>query len=163
MLKHGDRELVAQRSITDSGSTKSLVRKLAELSTYPSQPRSSPSKSKSLDDVCKGVKLRGLEKVCPERIYSLVVHPSTSRDLVFAGDKIGMIGLWDCTDSITPNAAGPKKGGRAKMDEDEEEGEEDDEGVVKWYWQAHGKNSIPCLKFSPTDPDSVSTLRILRR
>jgi WD40 repeat protein len=37
-------------------------------------------------------------KVCPDRIYSLAVHPSRHHLLVCAGDKSGHIGLWSSVD-----------------------------------------------------------------
>lgn len=33
-------------------------------------------------------------KVCPDRIYSVAVHPSTESTIVCAGDKAGYVGLW---------------------------------------------------------------------
>ncbi|KAK9469586.1 WD40-repeat-containing domain protein [Lipomyces arxii] len=34
-------------------------------------------------------------KITPERVYTIGFHPSASKRLVFAGDKIGNLGVWD--------------------------------------------------------------------
>ena len=33
--------------------------------------------------------------ITPERIYTMGMHPSTTKPLVFAGDKVGNLGIWD--------------------------------------------------------------------
>lgn len=38
-------------------------------------------------------------KITPERIYSLGFHPTEDKPLVFAGDKLGNLGLCDCSQS----------------------------------------------------------------
>jgi WD40 repeat protein len=38
-----------------------------------------------------------VEKLCKERIYSVVVHPSPDKTIVAAGDKQGHVGLWNVT------------------------------------------------------------------
>jgi hypothetical protein len=38
-------------------------------------------------------------KVTPERIYSVVMHPSSSKLIACAGDKTGHVGIWDVTAS----------------------------------------------------------------
>ncbi|XP_066269952.1 WD repeat-containing protein 76-like isoform X2 [Branchiostoma lanceolatum] len=63
-----------------------------------------------------------LAKVTPERIFSLAVHPSTTKMLVCAGDKWGRLGLWDV------------------------ESKEGDDGV--YLYNPHSR-PINCLQFSP--------------
>ncbi|KAJ6263765.1 hypothetical protein Dda_2336 [Drechslerella dactyloides] len=41
-------------------------------------------------------------KIVPERIYCMAFHPVTSKQLVFAGDKIGNLGLFDASNPL-PN------------------------------------------------------------
>ena len=51
------------------------------------------------DDEC-------VAKVCPERLYSMVVHPSTDKLVVGAGDKVGHIGIWNVKESNNSNDDG---------------------------------------------------------
>jgi WD40 repeat protein len=46
-------------------------------------------------------------KVCPERIYSMAMHPANQSDalLVVAGDKMGCLGLFDVSRSIATASA----------------------------------------------------------
>jgi WD repeat-containing protein 76 len=55
-------------------------------------------------------------KITPERIYSMSFHPTDTKPLVFAGDKLGNLGIVDAS----------QRGARVKDEEDEEE-----EGKVK--------------------------------
>lgn len=51
------------------------------------------------DDAC-------VAKVCPERIYSVAVHPSHSQLIVCAGDKAGHVGIWNVdnnSSAVVPN------------------------------------------------------------
>lgn len=129
---------------------------------------------------------RRIVKVIPERIYSMVVHPDSTRDLVsleehldtaevaklisplprpaqvFAGDKSGYISLWDCTDAgrpVEPKAGTPKN----PVGDDGEEGEGEAEVETSygrwWNWKAHRSNSVSLLKFRPGQPGSVSHAR----
>ena len=122
-----------------------LLRSLPSLDTSPRRIWSSKAPSKNataaLSDSLSNLSLRGLVKVTPDRVYSLVVHPSTSMDLVFAGDKTGHIGLWDATEA----GAVLRNGGVGS------------DGVVersegrKWFWEAHQRNAISALKFAPNN------------
>jgi hypothetical protein len=38
--------------------------------------------------------------ITPERIYAIGMHPSPSKPLVFAGDKVGNLGIWDVFGSV---------------------------------------------------------------
>ncbi|KIW03107.1 uncharacterized protein PV09_05752 [Verruconis gallopava] len=52
-------------------------------------------------------------KITPERIYALTLHPTQEKALVFAGDKIGNLGIFDSEQS--------KDGIKKEQAEDEEE------------------------------------------
>ena len=39
-------------------------------------------------------------KLCPDRIYSMAFHPSTSMTVVSAGDKSGYIGIWHVQENV---------------------------------------------------------------
>lgn len=82
-------------------------------------------------------------QVVPERIYSAVVHPDSTRDLVFVGDKGGHIGLWDATEAgLMVTVPGD--------DEDEEDQEVESKGSF-WHWRAHNR-TVSTLKIPPADP-----------
>lgn len=88
-----------------------------------------PSASiEELKESLAGLVLRSLVKVVPERVYSLVVHPSVTKELVFVGDKTGFIGLWDATHA-GEIVSGKDKIIKGEGGADEEEGEED--GAVR--------------------------------
>ncbi|KAK6524613.1 hypothetical protein TWF281_011516 [Arthrobotrys megalospora] len=40
-------------------------------------------------------------KIVPERIYCMSFHPTTSKQLVFAGDKIGNLGIFDASNPLS--------------------------------------------------------------
>lgn len=44
-------------------------------------------------------------KVCPERIYSMAMHPSSSQVIACAGDKVGNVGIWNVTHASSLNDA----------------------------------------------------------
>jgi hypothetical protein len=46
-----------------------------------------------LKDQFKDMELRGNAKVTNDRVFSMVVHPDKSKDLVFVGDKYGSLGM----------------------------------------------------------------------
>lgn len=90
-----------------------------------------------------------IAKVTPERIYSLVVHPDPTKDLVslshlssstlaphlispssirsqvFAGDKYGHIALWDATHAgeVASTSNGSIRASKKEGDGDEDDGE----------------------------------------
>ena len=41
---------------------------------------------------------RNVAKLCPDRIYSMAVHPSMNHLIVCAGDKQGHVGIWNVVD-----------------------------------------------------------------
>ena len=73
--------------------------------------------------------------ITPERIYYIGMHPSPTKPLVFAGDKVGNLGIWDVFGSI------------------EEEGKE--LPLVTSY-KMHSR-TISQFLFSPTDATKLYT------
>jgi len=51
-----------------------------------------------LKDQFKDMELRGNAKVTNDRVFSMAVHPSPTKDLVFVGDKYGSVGMY-----VTPS------------------------------------------------------------
>ncbi|ESZ94086.1 WD repeat containing protein [Sclerotinia borealis F-4128] len=57
-------------------------------------------------------------KITPERIYALGFHPTTDKPLIFAGDKLGNVGLFDAS-----------QGGSEVKAEDDDDDEEDPDTI----------------------------------
>jgi hypothetical protein len=51
------------------------------------------SEVQMLKSAFKDMHLRANAKVTSDRIFSMVVHPDPKKNLVFAGDKSGMLGM----------------------------------------------------------------------
>ncbi|KAE8271754.1 hypothetical protein A4X09_0g588 [Tilletia walkeri] len=93
------------------------------------------------------MELRAVAKVVRARIYSMAFHPTLDKDLIFAGDKEGAIGIWEpwaATDDIATDAGDDADG----VDSSKASGK-------SWSLQAHGKDSVTCLRFDPVDAQSV--------
>lgn len=176
--RHAKRAIAANQSIALAGTTDTLNALLSSLATGTSAARGkrepspelpddstplltdtprtlSAKEAQQADEKLKSrlskLQLRGITKVVPERVYSLVVHPSTSKDLVFVGDKIGNIGLWDSTEAGLPMGKGKEKAIKSSGAPEVRMG-------MTWSWQAHGKNSVSCLKIEPSQSTSVRSL-----
>ncbi|GAA5983166.1 hypothetical protein JCM5350_007905 [Sporobolomyces pararoseus] len=198
--KHLEREIFVLTGLQGSQDQESFKEMLRELKDYKIEKKEEQEEQgeeegwklgekpefddgESLKEMTDNLSLRSIVKVCPERIYSLVVHPDVQKDLVFAGDKYGNIALWDATDAgktfettseekPTSSIRGPsvkkeENGGEEEGEEAEEE-EEEEVGPSKgkfWLWRAHQKNSVSCLKFRPHETKKIysscydSTLR----
>lgn len=114
-------------------------------------PKSAQKEDARLEASLSKLVLRGITKVVSERVYSLVVHPSTTKDLVFVGDKIGNVGLWDAGEAGLPGGKGKQKAIKSSETSETRMG-------MTWSWLAHGKNSVSCLKIAPVRPTSVRLL-----
>lgn len=53
-------------------------------------------------DNLSGLQLGKMSKVTKERIYTTAVHPGTDKRIVLAGDKIGVLGIWDVDSDNEP-------------------------------------------------------------
>jgi len=76
------------------GRTSSTPHKMALDSSTPATTKQAIQALSADDDEC-------VAKVCPERLYSMVVHPSTDKLVVCAGDKVGHIGIWNVKEEST--------------------------------------------------------------
>lgn len=91
-------------------------------------------------------------KITPERIYSLGFHPTRDKALVFAGDKLGNLGLFDGSQT-TPE----------KIKAEADDAEEDGEGVAEvdgeldpaiTQFKIHTR-TISAFQFAPHDPNAL--------
>ncbi|KAK9388053.1 WD40-repeat-containing domain protein [Lipomyces mesembrius] len=74
-------------------------------------------------------------KITPERIYNIGFHPSVSKRLVLAGDKIGHLGVWDV---------------------DEVKREDDDEYPQLYLFKVHAR-TLSSFTFAPSVSEKVYT------
>lgn len=81
-------------------------------------------------------------KITPERIYSMGFHPAADKPLVFAGDKMGNLGLFDGSQDLVEIKA---------EDEDEEDGIEN---PVVTSFKIHTR-TISAFQFAPNDPSAL--------
>lgn len=82
-------------------------------------------------------------KITPERIYSLGFHPSEDKALVFAGDKLGNLGLFDGSQKI-----------ELEPTDEDEEGEAGDSSPAISTFKIHTR-TISAFQFSPHDPNAL--------
>lgn len=74
-------------------------RRLPEASSSANEAYADLDTSKQVDEVqrlkdqFKNMELRGNAKVTNDRVFSMVVHPDKTKDLVFVGDKYGCLGM----------------------------------------------------------------------
>lgn len=94
-------------------------------------------------------------KITDERIYSLGFHPTADKPLVFAGDKLGSLGIFDA--SQKSSSPGVKKENGIKHEEDEEDGSDDEstKPVINTF-KCHTR-TISSFQFSPSNPSHLYT------
>ncbi|KAF2147291.1 uncharacterized protein K452DRAFT_240645 [Aplosporella prunicola CBS 121167] len=80
-------------------------------------------------------------KLTPERVYSMGFHPTEDKALIFAGDKLGNLGLFDGSQSVPEVKA-----------EDDEEVDEADPAVTTF--KIHTR-TISAFQFSPSEPNAL--------
>ncbi|GAA5931603.1 Cmr1p [Sporobolomyces koalae] len=171
-LKHLPKQLEALKGVNgskDDASFKEIIKELADFTLAKEDENDGwklgerPGYEEGvLESMIGDMSLRSIVRVVPERIYSLAVHPDTTKDLVFAGDKIGHVGLWDATNAgkipePSTSIRGVKKEEEGAADEDDgEEGATGEPSQGKhWLWKAHNKGSVSCLKFRPHDTKRI--------
>ena len=91
-------------------------------------------------------------KITPERIYSLGFHPTTEKPLVFAGDKMGNLGIFDASQ----RSQATKTENGVKKEEDGEEEEEDDPDPAITSFHCHTR-TISAFQFSPANSSHLYT------
>jgi hypothetical protein len=84
-------------------------------------------------------------KITPERIYSLAFHPTTDKALVFAGDKLGSLGLFDASQQPTQDI---------KNEDDNEDSDQEDAQPSITTLKIHTR-TISAFQFSPHDANAL--------
>ncbi len=86
-------------------------------------------------------------KITPERIYSMGFHPTTTKPLVFAGDKLGTLGIVDGSQDPTSNV---------KNEADDEDEEDDDPNPQITHIKPHTR-TISAMHTHPSKPETIYT------
>lgn len=89
-------------------------------------------------------------KITPERIYSLGFHPSQEKALVFAGDKLGNLGLFDGSQT-TPDQI------KQEADDADEDGDVDEEVEPAITTFKIHTRTISAFQFAPHDHNALLT------
>lgn len=85
-------------------------------------------------------------KITPERIYSLGLHPTKDKALVFAGDKLGSLGLFDGSQTAPEQI-------KQEADDADEDGDEDFEPAITTF-KIHTR-TISAFQFAPHDQNAL--------
>jgi len=86
-------------------------------------------------------------KITPERIYSMGFHPTRDKALVFAGDKLGNLGLFDASQA-SPD--------QVKNEDDEDADELDERTPAITTFKLHTR-TISAIHFTPSERSAVFT------
>ncbi|KAL4766078.1 WD domain protein [Aspergillus foveolatus] len=86
-------------------------------------------------------------KITPERIYSMTFHPSEAKPVIFAGDKMGHLGILD---------ASQEKPTSAVKNEDDEDDDDDDPDPVLVTLKPHTR-TISSMTVHPSKPTHLYT------
>jgi WD40 repeat protein len=89
-------------------------------------------------------------KITPERIYSMSFHPTTSKPLVFAGDKLGNLGIVDASQP------GPQVKANGVKEEGDEDQEDDNPDPVITTIKPHAR-TISAMHTHPSHPQTLYT------
>ena len=93
-------------------------------------------------------------KITDERIYSLGFHPTSDKALVFAGDKMGNLGIFDASQKSTPAVKSEVNGMKQEDADDENEDEEIKPAITSFHTHTR---TISSFQFSPSDPSHLYT------
>ncbi|KAI7091038.1 DNA damage-binding protein [Hortaea werneckii] len=89
-------------------------------------------------------------KITPERIYSLGFHPNQEKALVFAGDKLGNLGLFDASQTAPQEV-------KQEADDADEDGDADDEFEPAISTFKVHMRTISAFQFAPNDANALYT------
>ena len=81
-------------------------------------------------------------KITPERIYSMAFHPTPEKPFIFAGDKLGNLGIFDASQTPPVTAA------------EDEDDDDPDPSITSFHTHTR---TISAINFSPTSPSHLYT------
>ncbi|KKK25518.1 hypothetical protein ARAM_004159, partial [Aspergillus rambellii] len=89
-------------------------------------------------------------KLTPERVYSMTFHPSEAKPLIFAGDKMGHLGILDASQEKPISAI-------KSEDEDENDGDGDDDPDPVLVTLKPHTRTISSMTIHPSTPTKLYT------
>lgn len=95
-------------------------------------------------------------KITPERIYALGFHPTVDKPLIFAGDKMGNLGIFDASQT---SSSAPIKREHVKseyQDQDDDDNDDDDSEPNITSFHLHSR-TISSFQFSPLNASHLYT------
>ena len=95
-------------------------------------------------------------KITDERIYSLGFHPTAEKPLVFAGDKLGSLGIFDASQKANATNVKKENGVKQEDDDDDEASEDESAKPVINSFKCHTR-TISSFQFSPANPSHLYT------
>ena len=99
-------------------------------------------------------------KITPERIYSLGFHPTVDKPLIFAGDKMGNLGIFDAsqTSAPSPNKREYIKSENQDGDDGNDDDDDDEENLEPNITSFHlHSRTISSFQFSPLNHSHLYT------
>lgn len=90
------------------------------------------------------LELRSVNKVCPNRIYSMTFHPDPQKSLIFVGEKFGGVGIWDAFGNSTVKS-------EDVSDEDPKSASPTNTSEVDHSHKSSGSNRASPAKVQPAD------------
>ncbi|POW19827.1 hypothetical protein PSHT_04209 [Puccinia striiformis] len=174
-LKHSDRPLVVEN--LKAGPSPSLASELftslaTSISSKPIKTMKqdevnldySPGKDADYDRLTNGPngsQLKAVDKVCPNRIYSMTFHPDSSKLLPFMGEKFGGIAIWDALGNhhsgVKPEDVEDEDHKSASSTNTAEVLSKRDIKPIKQEEDDDEEDAVPAIQVHPTDPHLIYT------
>ncbi|ODQ67745.1 WD40 repeat-like protein [Nadsonia fulvescens var. elongata DSM 6958] len=95
-------------------------------------------------------------RMTPERIFSMAFHPTLNKPLIFAGDKVGTLGIWDAFNPLNKQETDFKERVKKEEDEDEDNEPNDEEQPNILQLKIHTR-TVSSIRFSP---ESTNTTKL---
>lgn len=96
-------------------------------------------------------------KITPERIYALGFHPTVEKPLIFAGDKMGNLGIFDASQTSTPSSVKAEHIKSENQDDNDDDDDEDDDrepNITSFHLHSR---TISSFQFSPLNHSHLYT------
>ena len=95
-------------------------------------------------------------KITPERIYALGFHPTVDKPLIFAGDKMGNLGIFDASQKTSTSGSIKHEHIKSEKSDEDEDNDEDDPEPNITSFHLHSR-TISSFQFSPLNSSHLYT------
>ena len=93
-------------------------------------------------------------KITDERIYSMGFHPTADKPIVFAGDKMGNLGVFDASQRSTSAVKPESNGVKHEVNDDDADEEDVKPGITTFHTHTR---TISSFQFSPNNQSHLYT------